>query len=380
MNRGRLSQPKGGSVCRPPLHEQEDTIMALQFDGNGRYLVVNEDGGKPVPHTRATTLARTLDDEHGLTKWRQRMVGVGLSKRDDLRAQIAACHPDERGRLDSLCRDAVEAAGASSSANLGSALHSFCQRIDEGEDLSIVPDTWRPDVEAYRAAMDEAGLTVELIERCCVIPELVVAGTLDRTVLEKSSGRHYVLDLKTGRSLDYSWPSISIQLSLYAHASTLYDAGTEQHSPMPDVDQETAIVAHLPAGTGTCEIYAVDLVKGWEGALTAHRVRTWRKETFNLGRIDIPRSPTTTTTPSRREWLVDEVKRIVGEHPDAGRALAQHWPIGVPTFKQSDSHTDEELQAIAQTCDEIGQRFRLPFSETPDPGPIPNKEKEMNRT
>jgi hypothetical protein len=350
--------------------------MPAKFDRWQRYQVVPEDGGKAVPHTRATTLARVLDDEFGLTKWRQQMVAVGISKRPDLLAQVAACQPDEKARLDSLCRDAVEAAGASSSANLGQALHSFCQRIDEGEDLSIVPDTWRPDVEAYRAAMEEAGLVVELIERCCVIPELVVAGTLDRTVLERSSGRRYVLDLKTGRTLDYSWPSISIQLSLYSRASTLYDSDTEQHSPMPDVDRETAIVAHLPAGTGTCEVFAVDLVKGWEGALMADRVRSWRKETFNLGRLDVAPSSSTTT---RRDWLVGEVKRIVGEHPDAGRALAQCWPIGVPTFKQSDSHTDEELQAIAQTCELIGGRFRLPFSETPDPGPIPTKEKEMNK-
>ena len=305
------------------------------------------------------------------------MVATGVSKRPDLLAQVAACQSNETARLDALCRDAVEAAGASSSANLGSALHSFCQRTDEGEDLSIVPDTWRPDVVAYGAAMEEASLTVERIERCCVIPEMVVAGTFDRTVVDRS-GTHYVLDLKTGKTLQYSWPSIGIQLALYSRARTLYDHDTEQHSPMPDVDQETAIVAHLPAGQGTCEIFAVDLVMGWEGALMANRVRTWRKESFNLGRLDI--APPVVTTTTRRDWLVNEVKRIIGEHPDAGRALAQHWPIGVPTFKASDSHTDKQLEQIAQAVRSIGARFRLPFSEEPDPGcPIPNKERENRR-
>ena len=354
--------------------------MPAKFDRWQRYLITPPEGGKAIAHTRATTLARVLDDEFGLTKWRQRMVATGVAKRPDLLAQVAACQPDETARLDSLCRDAVEAAGATSSANLGSALHSFCQRIDEGEDLSIVPETWRPDVVAYRAAMEEAGLTVEGIERVCVIPELTVAGTFDRTVIEKS-GRRYILDLKTGKTLQYSWPSISIQLALYSRASTLYDADTGQHTPMPDVDQETGIVAHLPAGTGTCEIYAVDLVKGWEGALMADRVRTWRKrDTFNLGRLNLVPSSRKAPITTRRDWLVDQVKWIVTDYPDAGRALAQCWPIGVATFKQSDSHTDEELQQIAQTCDLIGQRFRLPFSETSDPGPIPNREMEMNKT
>ena len=126
-------------------------------------------------------------------------------------------------------------------------------------------------------------------------PLVTVAGTLDRNVIEKNSGRRYVLYLKTSRNLDFAWPSISIQLALYSRASTLYDVDTEQHSPIPEIDQETAIVAHLPAEIRTCEIFAVDLVKRWEGALIADQVRSWRKETFNLGQLDIARPVVTTT-------------------------------------------------------------------------------------
>jgi PD-(D/E)XK nuclease superfamily len=331
----------------------------MAFDRWGRYTIVPPEGGKAVPHTRATTLARTLDDEFGLTKWRQRMVGVGVAKRPDLLAQIAACQPDETSRLDALCRDAVEAAGASSSANLGQALHSFAQRVDEGEDLSIVPDAWRPDVVAYRAAMEEAGFVVELVERVCVVPSLKIAGTFDRTVLERGK-RRYILDLKTGRTLDYSWGSIAVQLSLYAHASTLYDSESDEHSPMPEVDQETGIVAHLPAGQGTCALYAVDLVKGWEGALMADRVRAWRKEEFNLGRVDVASPPATTT---RRDWLTERIRLLVTEHPDVAAVLAQRWPIAVPTLRQSDEHSIEQLDEIVVVLYQIEGEFRLPFGE-----------------
>lgn len=349
-------------------------------DQYGRYMVVPEGQTKAIPHTRVTTLARTLDDEFGLTKWRQRMVAVGVSKRPDLLAQIAACLPTETARLDALARDAVEAAGASSSANLGSALHSFAQRIDAGEDISIVPETWRADIEAYRAAMADAGFSIQLVERCCVIPDLQVAGTLDR-VVERADHLH-VLDLKTGQRLDFSWGSIAAQLALYAHAETLYDLESGVHSPMPEVDRHVGYVAWLPAGKGTCEIIPVDLQEGWMGAMLADSVRHWRKSEFRLG--DVGREPEKIVeleaATVRREWLVGEVRRIVGLNPDAGRALAQFWPIGVPTLKESSSHSEDELEQIAQLVRSTGQRFRILFPEDPDPGyPVPTKEKETSK-
>jgi hypothetical protein len=330
----------------------------MSFDRYGRYLIVPEGGGDPVPHTRATTFASTLDDRYGLEKWSQRMVAIGLSRRDDLLAQVAATPDDEKTRIDSIVVDAIEAGGSSTGRNIGEALHRFTERVDSGElELSAVGEPWRADVAAYRKAMDDAGFVVELIEETCVVPEMVVAGTFDRIVVR--DGRPFILDVKTGQSLDYSWGAIATQLAIYSRASTIYNVEAAEHQPMPPVDQRVGLVAHVPAGKGSCELIAVDLELGWRGAQLAHFVRTWRKEKFRLDDLAV-------RLPSRREWLVAQVRRLVDQYPDAARDLAQRWPVGVPTLKQA-GHSDEQLEQITAVLQQVEGVHRIPFAGEPDP-------------
>jgi hypothetical protein len=340
----------------------------MTFDRYGRYLIVPEGGGDPIPHTRATTHAATLDDRYSLEKWGQRMVAIGLSRRPDLLAKVAATPDDEKTRIDSIVVDAVEAGGSSTGRNVGEALHQFTQRVDLGEmELSAVPEPWRKDVEAYRKAMDEAGFAVELVEKTCIVPTLTIAGTFDRIVVR--DGRRFVLDVKSGQNLDYSWGAIATQLALYSRASCIYDVETAERSPMPQVDQKLGLVAHVPAGQGRCELITVDLEPGWRGAQLAHLVRSWRKEKFRLGDVS-------SRLPSRREWLTAQVRRLVECYPDAARDLARLWPLDVPTLKE-DGHTDEQLGQIAVVLHQVEGVHRVPFEEEPDPA-LANKEK--NRT
>ena len=190
-----------------------------------------------------------------------------MAQRPDLSAAVAAATDDDKAVLDALCEQALEAGGSSTSATLGTALHKFAERVDGGEDVSIVPAAWRDDIAAYTEALASAGINVVLIEQVCVCPELEVAGTFDRIV--ELDGRSYILDLKTGQSLDFSWGGIAIQLSIYSRAETIYDPEAKTHSPMPAVDRERAIVAHVPAGQAKCDLYLVDIEAGWEGALLA---------------------------------------------------------------------------------------------------------------
>jgi hypothetical protein len=45
---------------------------------------------------------------------------------------------------------------------------------------------------------------------------------------------------------------------------------------MPQVDQEKALIIHLPVGTGTCTLHLVDIGMGWFGVELAMQVRDWR--------------------------------------------------------------------------------------------------------
>jgi hypothetical protein len=77
--------------------------------------------------------------------------------------------------------------------------------------------------------------------------------------------------------LDFSWCAIAVQLAIYAHADTIYDPATKTHEAMPPVDQDKALVIHLPAGKATCTLYEVDIAAGWEAAQHALWTRNWRK-------------------------------------------------------------------------------------------------------
>ena len=101
-------------------------------DRFGRYLVTPPDGGKPVAMTRATTVAGAVDDTTGLQKWMKRQVAVGMAKRPDLVAAVATTDPDDKKKLGALAEDAMDAAGSSSAATVGTALHRATELADLG--------------------------------------------------------------------------------------------------------------------------------------------------------------------------------------------------------------------------------------------------------
>lgn len=264
-------------------------MTEVKRDRYSRYLITPPGGGEPVAHTRVTTIADVLDDRHFLEKYLQRMVAHGLSKRDDLAALAAATPLSEKKALNKICSDAIEAAGGSGRANKGTAVHGFTERIDRGEELDI-PAPWDADVAAYKACLERHNIEIdpERVERIAVCTDLPepVAGTIDRIV--GWGDETFIADLKTGKSLDFSWRKIAVQLGIYVHAATLYDPETDSHEPMPHVNQEAALVFHLPAGEGRCEAYMVDIQEGWRAANASLWVREWRKRDDLVSRLEQP--------------------------------------------------------------------------------------------
>src|SRR5690606_3682330 len=70
-------------------------------------------------------------------------------------------------------------------------------------------------------------------------------------------------------------PCTPLVRSVYSR-SVLYDPATRERTPL-EVDQDRAIVSHLPAGQGRCELHWVDIAAGWEAVQVATQVRQWRK-------------------------------------------------------------------------------------------------------
>jgi hypothetical protein len=243
----------------------------------GRYILT--DPGHPNdehPWTRATTLAGALDDEYGLTKWKMRAVILGLVSQTDLLDLAYASDPDDKEQLDSLADDAIKASGADQKSNQGTALHKFTARLDAGE-LSRSPRQWEPDLTAYEAFKKEKGILTHpsYIERITVIPELGVAGTMDRIV--KHEGEPKIADLKTGK-VEHGGMKMSMQLALYAHGTGLWDMEHGRWLPMPKVSQTEGLIMHLPAGQHKPALYRVNLELGWQMAQVAYQVREWRRD------------------------------------------------------------------------------------------------------
>jgi hypothetical protein len=258
----------------------------------GRPLIQPLDGGKPTAYTRVSTLAKALDDLNGLMAWKQRKTAEGLLRRPDLLTRLAGAlangDPDvdwpTKKALNDLCREATEAAGATSGASAGTGFHSLTEAIDRGDEPLFVPESDKHRLDAYRQAM--AGYHVLEAELFVVNDTVQAAGSFDK-LLGCPDGRVLIADVKTGRSeADYPF-STTLQISTYANASR-YDVETGERSPIhPDLDPTAGILIHMPA-TGGCNLYELDLTIGWEAAqLAAHvrRVRAVKADTLITGQL-----------------------------------------------------------------------------------------------
>jgi hypothetical protein len=280
-----------------PSTDPESSSGAYTADGKadryGRYRLPHPESGRVQPYTRATTFAKTISDTFTLNMWGRRMSIKGLTMRPDLYAQAAATSLEERDALNAIAEKAAEVAGSKVSAGLGTALHAFTEQYDRGENPQV-PSPWNDDVTAYAAALAREHLTVlpNYIEHVVVNDTYKIAGTFDRIyqvnqditvelpdgeVIELKAGELVIGDLKTGRTLEYGWGEIEIQLAIYANANRIWDKAAKRYRPMPAVRRDVAIVAHLPVEGKECFVYAVDIAAGWAAAALCSEVRDWRK-------------------------------------------------------------------------------------------------------
>ena len=312
--------------------------VEIPRDRYGRPMVLAP-GSKTrrVAYRRCTTFVKCLDDETALTLWKQRQTARGMAMRKDLTLAAAAADPDDKKTLNDIARQAMEQAQSSAAATTGTALHSLTELIDRGKDLPTVADEYMRDLDAYRETT--RGLEMVDIETFRVHDEFKVAGTADRLVMW--NGRLTIADIKTG-SVDYP-ASFAMQLAMYAR-SLPYDIPTDtrgQDSP----DLNTGLIIHLPAGKGTCDLYEIDIAKGWGACLIARKVWDWRGQKGLTHRVGEPREstweksngarPATFVDRAGQAVTLDELRDIWAQAKAAG-ALT-------PDFRAAAQERSEEL-------------------------------------
>lgn len=258
---------------------------APQRDRWGRPLL----GGNAF--TRASTLAKVLDDQSNLIAWKARTTALGLAKSPDLIALASTASPDDRKKLNELVSKACDRAGGDSGRDLGTAIHSVSEILDYGRSTEGIPADLLADGRAYQEKCRAFGLMPLCGEMFVAHRRLKVAGSFDRLLMD-SSGATFIADIKTGKAGEtadykakYNALAWSIQLAVYAHSTPWFD-GWKSWSKLDltPPDKTRGIVFHIPRGTGTCNVIEVDLAEGIEAAKVAVKVQRLRKINLSIVR------------------------------------------------------------------------------------------------
>lgn len=259
--------------------------VEIKRDRWGRPLITPPGGGKPIGYTRASSLGSALEDNYGLTLWKQRMTALGVASRRDL-VLAANANREDKNELNKVVEQAMEAAQSSARASIGTSMHAYAEMVDRGQDPGYIPEEFAADLAAYRA-LTEPLFEHIAIEQFCVCDELKVAGTPDRVSRLRQpltapddttipAGDVVITDEKTSGSMDFGAIKFAVQLAVYAHG-TAYDPATGDRTPWPGLPRhDWALIVHCPAGEGTAQLYWVNVAAGWDLAQLSVHVRGQR--------------------------------------------------------------------------------------------------------
>lgn len=297
---GTLLGADGAAVYRTPVHgfplpPPVPGRAAPVFNGNSQYVLPDPKTGEPTSYTRASTVAKTLEDTWMLEAWAKRMLLLGIQDSPQLRAQLDRIvlghvpdeeHPEHiakalRNPLNAVAARAEQSAGSHRSAEFGTAVHAWCEWVDLGlGHLTQVPEIFTPWVQAHLRILAENGLTVDRYwtERVVLNTRYGIAGTLDRLFWD-CRGDLFLGDIKTSAGLQYSWLYFAIQLAIYHSAEYVLSVDGTAWEPMPALDPDVALISHLAReNPDQAAIVPLNMVFGHDALATAMEVRAHRRD------------------------------------------------------------------------------------------------------
>lgn len=236
----------------------------------GRYTLPNPDNGKSRSWQRVTNFVKMTDDTYHLELWKQRNVAKGVAilaeaGRVDIPELAQLDVKLDKNRVNNICTTAQDVAEAYKMADEGTALHTSTELADyAGGDLNRVPTPHRRKVRMYLDALAANGMTVVsgMIERVTASARYECAGKFDR-IYRLASGINVIGDLKTGDSLDWSFPAIAAQLECYEDGVNnhgVFDG--QRYDDSIKVSHDFGVVIHLPSTRDEVTVYWVDLAQG----------------------------------------------------------------------------------------------------------------------
>lgn len=300
----------------------EPTPSTDKVDRYNRYVLAAE--GSDKSYTRATTLSKTLEDTFNLEQWQTRTVAQGIGMRADLAARAAVTPVSNKRDWKEILDQAKVTAASASKANLGTAFHTLHEAVPgmSDEQYAALPHEMRVTYELYRREMARLGITEVLTEATVVNTAIGTAGKLDG-LLQLADGRIVVGDRKSGRVVEYPH-SPAMQMAIYSNADRIEMPGgwVDMRTAYPELDTTTGIVIHVTIGDETSakvNVYDIDLIAGWYGALLAAKVRRWRNRKdlltpFQPEYTSLPKAPVTVgTTHEKIRKTAEKIRKTAGE-------------------------------------------------------------------
>lgn len=400
-----------------------------------------------VTYGRPSGLGKQIENTTNLQKWAERAVALGVHLDPALSAELANLAPDQlhldddeaKDILDGIAVKAKRIAKTGLAADRGTHGHELTEdrdnerdwvlRVERGEDLGIPVVAQRALVAAWAKALDVFGIEILAIEAPCVDDEWRLAGTLDRIcqlgrdlrfvtpneIVTLEAGSVIVLDIKTGKlRLDASgfvswWHSYAPQVACYAK-SVRYDPDTDTRTPWEwPIRQDYAVIAHLDIlaaldGEAVCRLILVDLEAGRHAGNLCVAAREWERRTdvFSIPddtlTVNVPvepvvpirvpdGAPVELPAPDpdpRRLTIQARIDALRAFDPDAIEHLRREFATaGLPTLKQSDTHTAAELDEI-EAIVTGAEMWYGPFDPPPappvePPAPAPVVEHRITR-
>ena len=379
---------------------------------NGAPQIVDRDG-KNQRFSRPSSYGDILDDDSALTSWKIDRACIGTASDRALQARWVAVDPDDpesRKAKAKLREDSISAGRGAEAADIGTALHAMTVRWEQDPKFSP-PQPYLQSLEAYEEAMGRLGLRSMRFEYHVVNEQYRCAGTCDRlyeaTIALRTPdgellppGTLITADIKTGGKLEFSMPAYAVQTCLYTEGQW-YDVETDTFLDTPTVNQDWAIIVHMPANEpGLCEMLWVDLEVGRWGCYLVDQVKRWRKMwrsgEFNMPAVeadydmavlldeppravvpDVVGEPVEAVPPDPAYGLADYTAwfklrlNYIAINQQARQRLSFMWPAGLPTPKQGIG--DEHVGPIDRLLSQIEAEFELGFVEG---GPV----KELRST
>lgn len=379
----------GTSIDIDDLYDPNERRKDFRRSNGAPLVSAPDDPDKTLRYSRPSSYGKNLDDENALVNWRLWKVMDGVARSEALQTQICAASDndkEEKGRLREL---ALDRGKANERADMGTGLHAMTARWEDEADTDFdPPEQFLPDLRVYSDLLVTYGLSSAMVEVHMVNDELRAAGTADRIyklsrplvapdsrVLEP--GSLVIGDLKTGAKLDFSLPGYCVQLALYA-TGQLYDIELERRLATPEIDQNWAVLVHLPFGEAKAKLLWCSVQTGLYGAWMSSEIKNWQRlwkrgDTDGKLFCDAPVVPepvlTVVETPhvaSMDEMLTycRERVKLISTHENARGYLLLKWPDGVPSPKQG-GHTPEQMTVLLDLLDDVEKRFSLPFGSDP---------------